>query len=78
MPKSAFGVLFSLAKDGLSTTSWHQAKEVNAQKASDAWLYMVDEGEYSESWQNASSYFKNAVDENQLEKDFFLPFMVMS
>jgi len=50
--------LFSLAKDGLSTTSWHQAKEVNAQKASDAWLYMVDEGEYSESWQNASSYFK--------------------
>ena len=53
-------------------------KEVNAQKASDARLYMVDEGEYSESWQNASSYFKNAVDENQLEKDFFLPFMVMS
>lgn len=43
-------------------------KEVNAQKASDAWLYMVDEGEYPESWQNASSYFKNAVDENQWEK----------
>ena len=43
-------------------------KEVNAQKASDAWLYMVDEGEYPESWQNTSSYFKNAVDENQWEK----------
>ncbi len=42
--------------------------EVNAQKASDAWLYMVDEGEYSESWQTASSYFKNAVDEDQWEK----------
>jgi len=54
-------------------------KEVNAQKASDAWLYMADEGEYPESWQNASSYFKNAVDEIQWEKEFlFLPFMVMS
>jgi hypothetical protein len=29
---------------------------------------MVDEGKYSESWQNTSSYFKNAVDENQWEK----------
>ena len=29
---------------------------------------MVDEGEYPESWQNTSSYFKNAVDENQWEK----------
>jgi len=46
-------------------------KEVNAQKASDAWLYLVDKGEYSESWQNASSYSKNAVDENQWERIFY-------
>ena len=43
-------------------------KELSAQKASDAWLSMVDEGNYSESWRNASSLFKNAVDENQWEK----------
>jgi len=43
-------------------------KELNAQKASDAWLSEVDEGKYSESWQNASSYFKNAVDENQWKR----------
>ena len=43
-------------------------KELNAQKASDVWLSMVDKGRYSESWQNTSSYFKNAVDENQWEK----------
>lgn len=43
-------------------------KELNAQKASDAWLSMVDKGKYSESWQYTSSYFKNAVDENQWEK----------
>ena len=43
-------------------------KELNAQKASDTWLSMVDEGKYSESWQNTSSYFKNVVDENQWKK----------
>ena len=43
-------------------------EELNAQKASDTWLSMVDKGKYSESWQNTSSYFKNAVDKNQWEK----------
>ena len=42
-------------------------KESKAQKASDAWLSMVDEGRYSESWRDASIYFKNAVDESQWE-----------
>jgi hypothetical protein len=43
-------------------------KELNAQKASDAWLSMVDEGKYSESWQNTSSYFKKVIDQNQWVK----------
>jgi hypothetical protein len=43
-------------------------KEANAQKASDAWLSMVDEGKYSKSWRNTSSYFKNVIDENQWAK----------
>jgi hypothetical protein len=43
-------------------------KELNAQKASDAWLSMVDEGKYAESWQNTSSYFKNVINESQWAK----------
>lgn len=39
-----------------------------ALESSDAWLTMVDEGKYSESWQNTSSYFKNIVDEIQWAK----------
>ena len=43
-------------------------KALNAKKASDAWLSMLDEGKYAESWQNTSSYFKNVIDEGQWEK----------
>ena len=43
-------------------------KELNAQKAADAWLAMVDEGQYLKSWQHTSSYFQNFVDENQWGK----------
>ena len=43
-------------------------KKLNAQKASDTWLSIVDEGKYSESWQITSSYFKNAVDKDQWKK----------
>ena len=43
-------------------------KELNAQRASDAWLSLVDEGKYAESWRNASAYFKNVIDENQWAK----------
>ena len=43
-------------------------KELNAKKASDTWLSMVDEGKYAESWQNTSSYFKNVIDADQWEK----------
>ena len=43
-------------------------KELNAQIASDAWLSMVDDGKYAESWQNTSSYFINVIDEDPWEK----------
>ena len=52
----------------ISSPLWADStKESNAQKASDVWLSMVDEGRYSESWQDASAAFKNAVDESQWE-----------
>ena len=43
-------------------------KKLNALKSSDTWLTMIDEGRYSESWHNTSSYFKNIVGESQWAK----------
>ena len=66
--KSIFICSFILILVFLQPLWADSSKELDAQKASDAWLSMVDEGKYAESWQNTSSYFKNAVDENQWEK----------
>lgn len=38
-----------------------QDKENAAVNASKAWLKLVDEGKYPESWDEAAQYFKNAV-----------------
>lgn len=42
-----------------------QAKEKAAIDASKAWLKLVDEGKYAESWNEAAQYFKNAVSREQ-------------
>jgi len=42
-----------------------QAKEKAAVDASKAWLKLVDEGKYAESWNEAAQYFKNAVNKEQ-------------
>lgn len=44
-----------------------QSKENLAVRASQAWLVLVDAGNYQASWQQAASYFKNAVDKDQWE-----------
>ena len=41
------------------------AKEKAAVGASRAWLKLVDEGKYSESWDVAAQYFKNAISREQ-------------
>ena len=66
--KSIFTCSFILILAFLQPLWADSTKELNAQKASDAWLSMVDEGKYAESWQNTSSYFKNVIDEDQWEK----------
>ena len=38
-----------------------QSKEKAAVYTAKAWLKLVDEGKYSESWDETSQYFKNAV-----------------
>ncbi|MBM4141176.1 MAG: DUF4019 domain-containing protein [Nitrospira sp.] len=42
-----------------------QAKEKAAVDASKAWLKLVNEGKYAESWNEAAQYFKNAVSREQ-------------
>ena len=46
----------------------HSQKEQAALAASDAWLSLVDMEKYAESWNNTSSYFKNAIEVSQWEK----------
>jgi len=41
------------------------AKERAAVEVSRAWLKLVDEGKYSESWEEAAKYFKNALTREQ-------------
>ncbi len=39
----------------------NQAAVEKATKAADSWLTLVDEGKYGESWQQASSIFRDAI-----------------
>ncbi|HSB06489.1 MAG TPA: DUF4019 domain-containing protein [Thermodesulfobacteriota bacterium] len=42
-----------------------QTAEKAALTSSSAWLSLVDEGKYSESWDHAAEYFRNAVTKEQ-------------
>jgi len=44
------------------------AKEAKALKAAGAWLKLVDDGKYKESWENAAEYFKNSLTSAQWEQ----------
>jgi hypothetical protein len=44
-----------------------EAKEEAATQASDAWLSLVDDGQYAESWRLAADYLRNAVGKEQWE-----------
>ena len=43
-------------------------KEEAALAAAVNWLTMVDEGKYSESWQAAAGYFRNAIKQEQWDE----------
>lgn len=42
--------------------------EKEAQSAAEAWLALVDAGNYAQSWNDAAAYFKKAVDQPGWEK----------
>ncbi len=43
----------------------HSAAEAEAVAAAAAWLELVDEGKYAESWEEAAPYFRQAVERQQ-------------
>src|ERR1035441_1603741 len=47
-----------------------QEKEQKAVKIAEAWLQLVDNGNYAQGWLEAASYFKEAVSESQMEEAF--------
>ena len=57
-------LMFVLACVSVATAGARE-KEEAALSAAKKWLTMVDEGKYSESWRAASSYFQNAVKEEE-------------
>ncbi len=52
----------------LVTVAFPQDKTKAAETAAEAWLKFVDSGDYSQSWQDASSLFKAAVTEKDWER----------
>jgi len=44
------------------------AAVAQATRVADAWLKLVDDGDYKQSWESASSIFKNAITDDQWEQ----------
>ena len=51
-----------------TTSSSSRSAEEAAVSAAKAWLSLVDNGKYMESWNEAAQYFKNAVSKDQWEQ----------
>jgi hypothetical protein len=51
-----------------ATAAPQQSPEDAGKAAASAWLQLVDDGKYAESWKEASSSFRNAVSKEQWEK----------
>ena len=69
MKYSALFVFF-LSLLFFSTTTFAQNEEAAqlAQKQADAWVKVVDEGKYAESWEKASPLFQQSVTQAQWEQ----------
>jgi Protein of unknown function (DUF4019) len=48
----------------LRTVAAQPAPDVGGERAASAWLKLVDDGEYAQSWQDSSSYFRSRVTES--------------
>jgi hypothetical protein len=61
-------VIVALLIVTFTTFAVAQGKTKAAQTAADAWLRLVDSGDYAQSWQDAASLFKAAVTEADWEQ----------
>ncbi len=64
----AFLLFFILTSSCIASAAGTEDKEKAAVSASDAWLKLVDNGEYAESWKTAAEYFRNNVKQDQWEQ----------
>jgi hypothetical protein len=58
-------VAVALALSVITAIAQDSDKEQTAVLAAEKWLRMVDEGKYSESWQEAAEYLRNAINQEQ-------------
>ena len=49
-------------------SSANSEKEEEAVGAAKAWLTLIDEGKYGESWETTAAYFKNAITQEKWEQ----------
>jgi len=54
-----------LLLEGRTAAAADASSEKAAWETARAWLHLVDEGKYAESWKEAAPYFRNAVPEAQ-------------
>jgi hypothetical protein len=63
---SRMRILISIACALFLLLNWipahaNEAAEKKALEAADAWLELIDSGQFAESWETAAGYFKNAL-----------------
>jgi hypothetical protein len=58
-------VAVALALSVITAIAQDSDKEKKAVSAAEKWLSMVDEGRYSDSWQGAAEYLRNAINQEQ-------------
>ena len=58
-------VAVALALSVITAIAQDSDKEKPAVSAAEKWLSMVDEGKYSDSWQGAAEYLRNAINQEQ-------------
>lgn len=60
-------VIIGLCFAGITTVAADSKKEAAALYAAEKWLHLVDRQDYTESWMEAATLFKNAVQLSQWE-----------
>jgi hypothetical protein len=63
-----FGILLGLITGSLKVAGASTLDEQLAIVAAEQWLRLVDNGSYAESWDQAATYFKNAIKKDDWQR----------